>query len=235
MRAALAGIALALASLPARAEPDPCARSIHVTGRAQSVRAPDFAEITVGVEAKAPNPGAALDTASKAVESIVALGRDLGVPAGDIGTSAVVLEPTTRMVANPNGTSSSVPDGYRAVNTVSVRLAEMGRLGDLLRRALDGGANRIDSIGFGLSDPNRVEAELQVEAAKDARTRAVDLATAVGAKLGPLCSLQAVREPTVLYRSAPMAAKATSGRRVPIAAGTINSSAEVTASFAILP
>jgi hypothetical protein len=35
--------------------------------------------------------------------------------------------------------------------------------------------------------------------------------------------------------AAPMAAKAAPGRRVPIAAGSISSGAEVSASFAVLP
>ena len=234
MRAALPLLLLALTGLPARAD-DACERKVSVVGRAQSVRAPDFAEITVGVETKAPNAAAALDAASKAVEGVVALGREIGVPPGDIGTSAVVLEPASRAVTRPNGTTSSEPDGYRAANTVTVRLADMGRLGDFLRRALDAGANRIDAIGFGLTDPDKVEAELQVAAAKDARARAADLAEAVGAKLGPLCSINTGGGPQPLRMAAPMAAKAGSGRRVPIAAGSISSSAEVSASFAILP
>lgn len=235
MRAALAGLALALSVLPARAEDELCARKISVVGRAQSVRAPDFAEISVGVETKAPGAAAALDAASKAVEGIVALGREIGVPAGDIGTSAVVLEAATRAVTRPNGTTSSEPDGYRAANAVTVRLADMGRLGDFLRRALEAGANRIDAIGFGLNDPDKAEAELQVAATRDARTRAAELAEAVGAKLGPLCALSTGGGPQPLRMAAPMAAKAAPGRRVPITAGTIGSSAEVSASFAVLP
>ncbi len=235
MRASLAALVLALAVLPARAEDELCARKITVVGRAQSVRAPDFAEITIGVETKAPGAAAALDAASKAVEGIVALGRELGVPAGDMGTSAVVLDAATRVVTRPNGTSSSEADGYRATNAVTVRLAEMGRLGDFLRRALEAGANRIDAIGFGLTDPDKVEADLQVAAAQDARTRASALAEAVGSKLGPLCSLSTVGAPQALRMAAPMAAKAAPGRRVPIAAGSISSGAEVSASFAVLP
>lgn len=64
------------------------------------------------------------------------------------------------------------------------------------------------------------------------------LAEAVGAKLGPLCTLgnpgAAVPPPPVYSRAlaAPMAAK---GRRIPIEAGTIQLSSEVSASFAVAP
>lgn len=236
MRAALVGLALLLVAVPARAD-DSCDHTISVTGRAASSRAPDFAQVTVGVETKAPNPAAALDAASRAVEGVVALGRDLGVPAADIGTSAVVLEAATRNVTRPNGTLESQPDGYRAANAVTIRLVDMGRLGDLLRRALDAGVNRIDSVGFGLNEPEKVDAELQVAAARDARARAAELAEAVGAKLGRLCSLSgsgsAVPPPMPMAAQARMRAPAP-GRPVPIAAGTIESRSEVSASFAVV-
>ncbi len=234
-RAALA-LAAALAGLPARAEDGPCARLISVVGRAEAARAPDFAEVTVGIETKAASAAAALDAASKAVAGVMALGGELGVPPGDIGTAAVSLEQSTRAVIHPSGASTSEPDGYRATNAVTVRLADMGRLGELLRRALDAGANRIDAVGFGLTEPAKLEAELQVAAAKDARARAASIAEAAGAKLGPLCSLTPGGGPQALRMAAPMAARAAKANpRVPLAAGTIQTSAEVTASFAVLP
>ncbi|GJE60330.1 SIMPL domain-containing protein [Methylobacterium trifolii] len=232
-------LALPLLGAQARADDDTvCERRISVTGRAQAAQAPDFAEIAIGVEAKAATAAAALDAASKAVEGVVALGRDLGVPSADIGTASVVLEPALRTVTRPNGTVQQEPDGYRASNRVSVRLADMGRLGDLLRRALDAGANRIDSVSFGLKEPGKVEAALQVAAARDARARASDLAEAVGARLGPLCSLSMGGGPQPMRLAATMSRSVEAGsrgKRVPIEAGTIETVAEVQAAFAIQP
>ncbi|MDF2599438.1 MAG: hypothetical protein K0Q54_2261 [Methylobacterium brachiatum] len=239
MRAGLAGLLL-LAVLPAGAQADDsaCKRHISVVGRAAETRAPDFAEITVGIEARGATPAAALDAASKAVAGISAQARALGVPPADIGTAAVTLQAGSRSVTRPGGAVTEEPDGYRAGNRVTVRLADMDRLGDLLRQALDSGANRIDGVSFGLRDPDTAESALQVAAARDARSRAEALAEAVGAKLGPLCTLgnpgAAVPPPPVYSRAlaAPMAAK---GRRVPIEAGTIQLSSEVSASFAVAP
>lgn len=224
-----------LAALPAHAEDEACRRSVSVTGRAHATQAPDFAEVTVGVEARASNAGAALDATSKAVAGIVALGRAVGIPPSDLGTAAVVLEPATRTVFKPDGTRSEEPNGYRASNRVTLRLSDMERLGDVLRRALETGANRIDSVSFGLIDPDRVETMLQVEAAKNARAQAAVLAEAAGARLGGLCSLSTSRTsfPTAMQASRAMPASPSAAKRVPIEAGTIGSSAEVTATFAI--
>ncbi|MEE7505262.1 SIMPL domain-containing protein, partial [Methylobacterium mesophilicum] len=162
--------------------------------------------------------------------------RALGVPPADLGTAAVTLQAATRTVARPGGAVTEEPDGYRASNLVTVRLADMDRLGDLLRQALDSGANRIDGVSFGLRDPDKSEAALQVAATRDARSRAEALAEAVGAKLGPLCTLSTAatgtpyRPALEMARAAPMAAK---GRRVPLEAGTIPMSSEVSATFAV--
>ncbi|TXN42640.1 SIMPL domain-containing protein [Methylobacterium sp. WL7] len=239
MRAGLAGLLL-LALLPARAhaDDDACKRRISVVGHAAEARAPDFAEVTVGIEARGATPAAALDAASKAVAGVSAQARALGVPPADIGTAAVTLQAGARSVTRPGGLVTEEPDGYRAGNTVTVRLADMDRLGDLLRQALDAGANRIDGVSFGLREPDKAEAALQIAAARDARTRAEALAEALGAKLGPVCALTttggAVPPPPVFSRAlaAPMAAK---GRRVPIEAGTIQLSSEVSATFAVAP
>lgn len=239
MRAGLASLLL-LALLPAQAHADDeaCKRHISVVGRAAETRAPDFAEVVVGIEARGASPAAALDAASKAVAGISAQARALGVPPADIGTAAVSLQAGSRTVTRPGGAVTEEPDGYRAGNAVTVRLADMDRLGDLLRQALESGANRIDGVSFGLRDPDKAEAALQVAAARDARTRAEALAEALGAKLGPVCVLTttggAVPPPPVFGRAlaAPMAAK---GRRVPIEAGTIQLASEISATFAVAP
>ncbi|MGH1588144.1 SIMPL domain-containing protein [Methylobacterium phyllosphaerae] len=236
MRGAFAGALLATAlAAPAQADDAACKRHISVVGRAAEARTPDFAEVTLGIEARGATAAAALDAASKAVTGVSAQARTLGVPPADIGTAAVTLQTATRSVTRPGGAVTEEPDGYRASNLVSVRLADMDRLGDLLRQALDAGANRIDGVSFGMRDPDKVESALQVAATRDARARAEALAEALGAKLGPLCTLSTTGAATYrpaldMARAAPMVAK---GRRVPIEAGTIPMSAEVSATFAV--
>ena len=158
------------------------------------------------------------------------------MPPADIGTAAVTLQAATRSVARPGGAVTEEPDGYRAGNLVSVRLADMDRLGDLLRQALDAGANRIDGVSFGLRDPDKVESALQVAATRDARTRAEALAEALGRQARSALHAEHRRRGRVppgdghAPCAAPMAAK---GRRVPIEAGTIQMSSEVSATFAV--
>nr|WP_238275568.1 SIMPL domain-containing protein [Methylobacterium goesingense] len=224
----------------ARAEEKPGADEgrILVVGRARAEVVPDFASVEIGVEARGASPAAALDGASAAAKAILALAGEFKVPEADLRTSAVTLQPVTRSTRQADGSFAEKPDGYRASNTVRLRLADMARLGELMRRALDGGANRIDGVGFGLRDPEAAEAAMRSAAMKDARAQAERLAEAAGVTLGRVVSIQspasASAPPMALAAPAPMRAKR-GGAPVPLAAGTIETGADVAATFAIAP
>lgn len=231
-------LALALLGGGAKAEERPTEGRISVVGRARAEVPPDFASVEIGVEAKGATPAAALDGASAAAKAILDLAAAFKVPEADLGTSAVTLQPATRSVRQPDGSFAEKPDGYRASNTVRVRLSDMGRLGELMRRALDGGANRIDGVGFGLRDPDAAENAVRSAAMKDARAQAERLADAAGVTLGRVLSIQSPASgnspPMAFAAPAPMRAKR-GGPAVPLVAGTIETTADVSATYAIAP
>lgn len=106
-----------------------------------------------------------------------------------------------------------------------------------MRRTLESGANRIDGIGFGLRDPDAAESAVRMAAMKDARAQAENLARAAGVTLGQVLSIQsppAGNGQTYLAVPAPMRAKR-SGAAVPVVAGSIETGAEVAATFGIVP
>lgn len=237
MRALGPALAILLLCGPVAAEDE--AGRIRVIGRAQEERAPDYAAVELGVEAKGATPAAALDAASNAARGIVATARTLGVAETDIGTASVTLQPQTRAVRQPDGTTREQADGYTAGNRITVRLADMTKLGELMRRTLASGANRIEGVSFGLRDPAAAQASVQVAAMKDARVQGQRLAAAAGVNLGTTLS---IASPPRTDGAGPMpfAARAKApaprgGAPVPLEAGTIETSAEVEAVFAIAP
>lgn len=226
---------LAAATAPAAADDEP--GRIRVIGRASQEIAPDFASVEIGVESRGATPAAALDAASQAAKGIVAAAKAMGVAEADIGTSSITLQPRTKNVRLPDGTMGERDDGYTAGNRVRVRLAEMGKLGELMRRTLESGANRIEGISFGLRDPAAADAAVQVAAVKDAKAQAERIAEATGVKLGTVLSIESpprAESPRPMPYGLAMKAAAPRGRTaVPVEAGTIETSAEVDAVFAI--
>ncbi|MBB2961507.1 SIMPL domain-containing protein [Methylobacterium sp. R2-1] len=234
---ALAASLLLLTVAVAPAAADDEAGRIRVIGRASQEVAPDFASVEIGVESPGATPAAALDAASQAAKGIVATAKEMGVADADIGTSSITLQPRTKTVRLPDGTMGERDDGYTASNRVRVRLAAMGKLGELMRRTLDSGANRIQGISFGLRDPAAADAAVQVAAVKDARAQAERIAEATGVRLGTVLSIESpprAEAPRPVPYGLAMKAAAPRGRTaVPVEAGSIETSAEVEAVFAI--
>ncbi|WP_298955632.1 SIMPL domain-containing protein [uncultured Methylobacterium sp.] len=232
--AAGALLAVLLLAGPAAAE-EP--GRIVVTGQASAEVAPDFATVEVAVETRGATPAAALDQSSAAAAKVVALAREFGAAGPDVATTAVVLRPATRSQRDPNGSVREVADGYQAVNAVRIRLRDLPRLGALVRRIIDTGADRINGIGFGLLDPARAEAGIEAEAVRDARRRAETLADAAGLRLGRVERITtspqgAVPPPYPMARA--LAAKAP-GASVPVEPGTVEVAASVEVTWAIAP
>ncbi|KMO38503.1 hypothetical protein VQ03_17290 [Methylobacterium tarhaniae] len=211
---------------------------ISVVGRASREVVPDFATVEIAVESRGPNPAAALDQNSAAARKVVELAGEFGITGPDLATAAVSLRPVSKTVRDPGGQMRDVPDGYQATNAVSVRVRDLKRLGALMRRLLDGGADRIGGVAFGLSDPAQTENAVRADAVRDARRQAETLAEAAGIRLGRLESLVSPpREgsPAPIQARAFAAKAAPVGVAVPVEAGTITIEAAVEASYQVAP
>lgn len=203
---------------------------ITVLGHATVEVVPDFAAVRIGVSTKAAAAAAALAENSTSVARTIALARGLGIETRDIGTGTISLAQAFRTVRGPAG-SEQQPDGYAAQNVVTVKFADLGKLGEFLRGAVDGGANRIDGISFGLNDPGQADREANAAATRDALERAKTIAEVAGVGLGMIEHIAApprAEGPVPMARELrAMAAPAPRGRAVPVEAGTLSVSADV--------
>ncbi|AWN51674.1 SIMPL domain-containing protein [Methylobacterium sp. 17Sr1-1] len=234
MRAAVLLLALGLAG-PALAEDAP--GRISVIGRASREVAPDFATVEIAVESRGQTPAAALDQTSAAARKVAELAGEFGIAGPDLATAAVSLRPASKTVREPGGQMRDVPDGYQASNAVSVRVRDLKRLGALIRRLLDGGADRIGGVAFGLSDPGQTENAVRAEAVRDGKRQAEILAEAAGTRLGRLESLVS---PPREGAPAPMHARtfakaAPGGLAVPVEPGTLTVEAAVEVTYQVAP
>lgn len=237
MRAAAAFLVGTLLAGPALAE-DAAPGRISVIGRASREVAPDFATVEVAVESRGPNPAAALDQNSAAARKVVELAGEFGISGPDLATAAVSLRPASKTVRDPGGQVRDVPDGYQATNSVSVRVRDLKRLGALMRRLLDGGADRIGGVAFGLSEPGRTEDTVRAEAVRDARRQAEILAEAAGTRLGRLDSIVSpprAGAPAPMLARAYAAKGAPGGLAVPVEPGTLTVEAAVEVTYRVAP
>ena len=229
--AAAVTMAAALAAPPAVAEGDYSSkRTIVVTGIGEASRAPDIAFLNLGVEAEGATASEALRKNSTQMEATLKTLRDAGVEKKDIQTSGL------NVGAKYDYSRENQPPriiGYQATNTVSVKLRNLEKAGGVIDKAVSGGANRLDSISFGFSDPKPVLNDARKSAVADARERAGLYADAAGVKLGAVLNISDSHSPRP--GPVPMTARMESAQAadVPIAVGESTMSASVTIVYAI--
>jgi uncharacterized protein YggE len=216
-------------TLPAYAE-EPARPFIETTGESSVGAKPDFAVISIGVQSAGRAAQAALADNSKATQTVIDAVKGAGVEAKDIQTSDFSIWPRMSTLAK-NETEPPAILGYTVANRVTVTTRDIGRLGDLLDKAVAAGANSINGVQFGVTDASQLLDQARKAAFADARRKAEIYATEAGVKLGALAELDETGAATPVYQRH-MAMEAASA---PIAPGENKLTVSVHARFEIAP
>jgi uncharacterized protein YggE len=222
---AAATAALFLAVAPASAQ-TASARTLNIAGSGEVHAAPDAALISTGVVTEGDTAAAALRANSAAVAKVVDAIRSFGVEAKDVQTIGLSLEPRYYRPDKPSATDKPHIIGYTAANAITVRVRDLGKLGDLIDKVAVAGANRIDGIQFIVSNQEGLLDEARRKAVTDAKDKADLYARAAGFTLGKVMSLteeSGSPVPRPLGRAAAMSAAAP----VPVEAGEMTLSVRV--------
>ncbi|KAB0679756.1 SIMPL domain-containing protein [Aureimonas leprariae] len=241
-----AAFAVALVVLPAAAlaqsappSPPPPPREIVVSGSGEASAAPDLATASFQVVRNAKTAREALTENNKAMTAVIAGLKELGIEGRDLQTSGFGISPQYRY-DNDNDGRQDPPElvGYEARNGVSVRIRDMGKIGEILDRAISLGVNSGGDIGFTIDDLAKLRIEAKRKAVQDATETATALAEAAGVKLGRVIRLEASEGFSPPPVPMPMARKAMAmdaAPVVPVEGGESSVQANVTMVFAIEP
>ncbi|MDE0149357.1 MAG: SIMPL domain-containing protein [Rhodospirillaceae bacterium] len=203
--------------------------SITVNGAGTVEARPDMAMVSTGAVSQSEQVSAALAQTSEKVAKILALAKALGVAESDVRTEDVSVHPVYEDTRGASRLPAIV--GYRASNSVTIRVRKLDRLGDLLDRLSAADADRIGSLRFGVSDPEKLLRQARRRAVADARARAALYAEAAGVALGRVVHIAETG------MSLPVRDRRYLGRKekaaVPVAPGSLEFGASVTIRFAI--
>lgn len=202
---------------------------LTVTGEGLVDSAPDMATITLGVSNEARTAAEAMSATSSAVATVLDQLAEDGLEGRDMQTRDLSLSPVW------SNRASSTPEppevvGFRASNTVSIRVRELGALGGILDRTIQSGANTFHGLSFGLQDPVPAMDEARRAAVADALRKAELFAEAAGVTLGEIVELT---EAGVASGPIPMARMSVAAEAMPIAEGEVTTAATVSIVFAI--
>lgn len=162
-------------------------RTISVTGSGSAEAAPDLLTLSIGVECRQEDVGAAYGEAGRVSAAMTAALRDYGVADPDITTSGL----NVRAEVTWQEGRGQVVSGYLASSMLSVRLRDLGRSSEVIAAAVAAGGNavRLNGLELGFADPAGVTARAREAAWQDALTTAGHFAALAGASLGKVVSL----------------------------------------------
>lgn len=177
--------------------------TISVAGSGEVFVAPDVANFsgTISVDAKTMK-----DAESKATEqekSLIAKLTDAGIAKDDIKTTSYNAYPKyeSRAVVKPaidcyGGSCPSYPAtnsvivGYTVSETVSIKVRDLDKAGDIAKLLADSNINSVNGPDFAIDKPEKAQNDARDKAIKDAKEQAEVLARQLGVRLGKIVDFQ---------------------------------------------
>jgi uncharacterized protein YggE len=198
-------------------DPDPAEDTVSVTGIGTVGAVPDRAEISAGVESRAPTAKAALAANAAAMRKVLDALKAHG--GKDVTTQTVALQTAFD--------DQGQPSGFVATNVASAT-ASLDGAGALIDGAVDAGANTIYGPSLSRSDAEKLYRDALEEAVADAKDRATVLARAAGRELGRVTAMTESGSPEL-----PMLAKDAAAAResTPIVSGAQETTATVSVTY----
>lgn len=180
-------------------------RTVSVTGKGEVQAEPDLAMVTLGVESRQSELGAARDEVTAVVEQVLALTGELDIDSEHVHATRVHVQPEYDW--NNDGRERRLI-GYYVSRQVEVELRNLDRLGRLLERAFDLGVNQVGAPQLDSSRRRALERQALAKAVEDARLNAEAVARAAGAGIGAVRTISAESSVGAPPRPLPMRAMA---------------------------
>jgi uncharacterized protein YggE len=209
---------------------------VWVTGEGKVTAVPDVAVLTLGIEAQEEDVATAQAEASEAMDNVFQALEDQGIAEEDIQTIYFNISQVTRWDME---TQEEIVIGYRVTNTVSVKVREVEKVGEVIDAVVSVGGDmiRISGIFFTVDDPSPYYEDARELAITYAKAKAEQLASETGIQLGKVTYItESTSTSSSLYRNYMMedvAAIPAPAVETPISVGQLDITATVQIAYAI--
>ncbi|MHA7666406.1 SIMPL domain-containing protein [Mycolicibacterium sp. HS_4_1] len=160
----------------------PESRQVTVVGTGKVQGTPDTLNVTASIEATAPDVTAAMNQTSSRQQAVLDALSGAGIDKKDIATKQVELQPDYR---------DSVITGYRASNTIDIKVRKLDTASQVLAKIVEAGGNstRISNVAYSIDDDSQLVKDARTRAFNDAKDRAQQYAQLSGLNLGKVVSI----------------------------------------------
>ncbi len=191
--------------------------TINVSGHGEALAVPDIATFTFSITSQKLTVALAQDDVTKKINEITQYLKSAGVDEKDIQTSDYSVYPQYEYSqsvcpAASGGTIIYCPPGkqnlkgYEVRQTTTVKVRDTAKAGDLLTGVGGKGATEVSGLNFTFDKPDQVQTQARDKAILNAKTKAEDLARALGVSLVRVVSYsENGNYPTPMYYAKDMA------------------------------
>ena len=179
------------------------AGSITVSGTGEVFAAPDVANFSGTISVDAKTMSDAEKSAATQEQSVISKLSDAGISKDDIKTSSYNAYPKyeNRPVATPaiaciSGNCPSYPVtnsvivGYTVSETLSIKVRDLDKAGDVAKLLTDANISSVDGPNFAIDNPEAVQNQARDKAIADAKEQAEILAKQLGVHLKQIVDFQ---------------------------------------------
>lgn len=188
---AAAGLTIAAASACDEHSPPPPGanpRQVTVVGTGQVQGVPDTLTADVGIEFTGADVTAAMNQTNERQQAVINALLGAGIDHKDISTTEVTVAP---QYSNPEPSGTAAITGYRATNSIAVKIHPPDAASRLLALIVGAGgdATRIKSVRYSIADDSQLVKDARARAFNDAKSRADQYAQLSGLRLGRVLSI----------------------------------------------
>lgn len=167
--------------------------TITLTGTGEVFAVPDIATFTAGVSIDKPTAAEAEKASTEKMNAVIAYFKSSGIDEKDIKTVGYDVSPRYEYVqglctATECRPGTQVLKGFTASHSVSVKVRDTAKAGDLLSGATGKGATTVSGLSFTIDDDMAIKAQARDKAIADAKGKADALTKQLGVHLGKIVS-----------------------------------------------
>jgi uncharacterized protein YggE len=171
------------------------------------------------------------DTNAAKVNGIIAAMKTMGIAEADLQTSNYSIQPKYQYT---DGNQTIV--GYSVSQSFNIKVRDLTKVGTVISKAGELGANQVNGVTFTIDDPTGLELQARAKAIENARSKANELAKAMGVDIVSIVtfseSSNTPNQPIFAYRD--MATAEPMAKTAPdIQPGSLDVSSNVSVTFEI--
>jgi len=160
--------------------------SIIISETGEVYASPDLAVITFAVVNEAKSVTGAMNENSATMNNVINEVKEQGIEDKDLKTTSFNIYPRYEYSEGTYGKRTLV--GYEVVQELQIKIRDLGKIGIIIERVADSGANRVDDLYLTIDDQDALKKQAREQAIAQAKVKAEELTLQLGVKLGKIVS-----------------------------------------------